>query len=71
MRSCGEPHAACPERSLQRATIEDRAVVEKILTQLGFPADPPQPSAARTPEWLPGVREAADHERAAAGDVAD
>ena len=22
--------------------------------------DPPQPSAARTPEWLPGVREAAD-----------
>jgi hypothetical protein len=32
------------------ATIEERAVVEKILTHLGLPVDLPQPSAARTPE---------------------
>jgi hypothetical protein len=53
---------------------EERAVVEKILTHvrrkplecghLGLPADPPCPSPARTPEWLPGVRRAADHEHA-------
>jgi hypothetical protein len=58
---------ACPNcggRLRLLATIEDRAVVEKILTHLGLPVDPPQPSAARTPEWLPGVRDAADHERA-------
>ena len=48
------------------ATIEARAVVEKILTHLGLPADPPCPSPARTPEWLPGVRGAADHD---AGDA--
>jgi len=35
------------------ATIEDRAVVEKILTHLGLPADLPQPSTARTPAWIP------------------
>jgi hypothetical protein len=44
------------------ATIEERAVVEQSLTHLGLPADPPQPSAARTSAWIPGVRRAADHE---------
>ena len=39
-------------------------MVETILTHLGLPADPPQPSAARTPAWLPGVRHAVDHELA-------
>jgi catechol 2,3-dioxygenase-like lactoylglutathione lyase family enzyme len=55
---------ACPDcggRLRLLATIEDRAVVEKILTHPGLPADPPQPSAARAPAWLPGVRAAADH----------
>ena len=61
---------ACPDcggRLRLLATIEDRAVVEKILTHLGLPADPPCPSPARTPEWLPGVRRAADHEHDAGG----
>jgi len=40
----------------------DRAAVAKILTHLGVPVDPPQPSAARTPEWLPCVQAAADPE---------
>jgi hypothetical protein len=65
---------ACPDcggRLRLLATIEDRAVVEKILTHLGLPVDLPRPSAARTPEWLPGVREAADHELAAVGHSAD
>ena len=51
---------ACPDcggRLRLLATIEDRAVVEKILTHLGLPVDLPQPSAARTPAWLPGVRD--------------
>jgi hypothetical protein len=55
---------ACPDcggRLRLLATIEERAVVEKILTHLGLPADPPCPSPARTPEWLPGVRDRADH----------
>jgi hypothetical protein len=58
---------ACPDcggRLRLLATIADRAVVETILTHLGLPADPPRPSAARTPAWLPGVRAAADHLRA-------
>jgi len=49
---------ACPDcggRLRLLATIEDRAVVEKILTHLGLPVDLPQSAAARTPEWLPGV----------------
>ena len=65
---------ACPDcggRLRLLATIEDRAVVEKILTHLGLPAAPPQPSAARTPVWLPGVRAAADHEDHAGGHWAD
>ena len=43
-------------------TIADRAVVEQILTHPGLPVALPQPAAARTPAWLPGVREAADYE---------
>jgi hypothetical protein len=57
---------ACPDcggRLRLLATIEDRAVVETILTHLGLPVDPPHPSPARTPAWLPGVRDRADHER--------
>jgi hypothetical protein len=60
----------CGGRLRLLATIEDkpargfrragRVVVEKILTHLGLPADPPCPSPARPPEWLPGVRRAAD-----------
>jgi hypothetical protein len=56
---------ACPDcggRLRLLATIEDRTVVEKILTHLGLPVDLPQPSAARTPAWLPGVRAGADHQ---------
>ena len=54
---------ACPDcggRLRLLATIADRAVVEKILTHLGLPADRPCPSPARTPAWLPGVRDRAD-----------
>ena len=61
----------CGEWLRLLATIEDRAVVEKILTHLGLPVDLPQPSAARTPEWLPGVRAAADHADPAGGHWAD
>ena len=46
---------ACPDcggRLRLLATIEDRAVVEKILTHLGLPVDPPCPSPARTPVAL-------------------
>ena len=50
---------------------EDRAVVEKILTHLGLPADLTRPSAARTPEWLPGVRDGADHADPAGAHWAD
>jgi hypothetical protein len=65
---------ACPDcggRLRLLATIEDRAVVEKILTHLGLPVDLPRPSAARTPAWLPGVRAAADHADHAGGHWAD
>jgi len=65
---------ACPDcggRLRLLATIEERAVVEKILTHLGLPADLPQPSAARTPAWLPGVRAAAGNEDHAGGHWAD
>jgi hypothetical protein len=61
---------ACPEcggRLRLLATIEARATVEQILTHLGLPVDPPQPAAARTPAWLPGVRAAADHQPDAGG----
>src|SRR5512139_2115262 len=65
---------ACPDcggRLRLLATIEDRAAVEKILTHLGLPVELPPPSAARTPAWLPGVRERADHEPDAGGHWAD
>jgi hypothetical protein len=65
---------ACPDcgaRLRLLATIEDRATVEKILTHLGVPVALPQPSAARTPAWLPGVRERADHQSHAGGHWAD
>ena len=61
---------ACPDcggRLRLVATIEARAVVEQILTHLELPTEPPRPSPARTPEWLPGVRTAADHEDHAGG----
>ena len=61
---------ACPDcggRLRLLATIEDRAVIKQILTHLGLPVDLPQPAAARTPAWLPGVRGAADHEPDAGG----
>jgi hypothetical protein len=65
---------ACPDcggRLHLLATIEDRAAVAQILTHLGLPVDLPQPSAARTPAWLPGVRAAADHGDHAGGHWAD
>ena len=65
---------ACPDcggRLRLLATIEDRATVAKILTHLGLPVELPQPSAPRAPAWLPGVREAADHEPDAGGHWAD
>jgi hypothetical protein len=65
--SVGEPTA----RTIAAGTIEDRAVVEKILPHLGLPVDLPRPSAARTPAWLPGVRAAADHAEHAGGHWAD
>ena len=61
----------CGGRLRLLATIEDRAVIEQILTHLGLPVDLPQPSAARTPAWLPGVRDRADHEPDAGGHWAD
>ena len=61
----------CGGRLRLLATIEDRAVVATILTHLGLPVDPPRPSPARTPAWLPGVRAAADHEDHAGGHWAD
>ena len=73
-RVCAIDVLACPDcggRLRLLATIEDRAVVETILTHLGLPVDPPRPSPARTPAWLPGVRAAADHEDHAGGHWAD
>jgi hypothetical protein len=34
------------------ATIEQRAVIEKILAHLGLPVDPPSPAPARSAAWL-------------------
>ncbi len=61
----------CGGRLRLLATLADRAVVEKILTHLGLPVDLPQPAAARTPAWLPGVRAAADHADPAGAHWAD
>jgi hypothetical protein len=49
---------ACPEcggRLRLLATIEDTAVVEKILRHLGLPIGPPVPARARAPTWLPSA----------------
>ena len=65
---------ACPDcggRLRLLATIEEPAVVEQILAHLGVPVHPPPPSAARTPAWLPGVRDRADPEPDAGGHWAD
>jgi hypothetical protein len=58
---------ACPEcggRLRLLATIDDRAVIEKILRHLGLPAEPLAPARARAPAWLtealPGFAGAAD-----------
>ena len=48
---------ACPEcggRLRFLATIEKRAVVEKILSHLGLPLEAPAAAPARTEAWLPG-----------------
>ena len=48
---------ACPDcggRLRFLATIEDRAVVEKILRHLDLPIDPPAPTPARVSGWLAG-----------------
>jgi len=48
---------ACPDcggRLRFIATIEDEAVIEKILRHLGLPIVPPAPAPARLPVWLPG-----------------
>ena len=42
------------------ATIEHRAVVEKILRHLGLPTDVPRPAPPRSPPWLPGFAAPAD-----------
>ena len=71
-RPCGDISTGRPS---QRGFRELRAVgsggESGILTHLGLPVDLPQPSAARTPAWLPGVRNGADHEHDAGGQWAD
>jgi hypothetical protein len=42
------------------ATIEGRAVIEKILGHLDLPVDAPTAALARVAEWLPGVDAPAD-----------
>jgi hypothetical protein len=54
---------ACPDcggRLRFVATIEDRAVIEKILRHLELPIDPPAAAPARRADWLPGFEPAAD-----------
>jgi hypothetical protein len=38
------------------ATIDDRAVIEKILRHLELPVELPTPAPARVAGWLPVVR---------------
>lgn len=48
---------ACPDcggRLRLVATIEERAVIEKILAHLGLPVDLPSAAPARSTAWLPG-----------------
>jgi hypothetical protein len=54
---------ACRERGGRLrflATIEDRAVIEKILGHLDLPVDAPTAAPARAAGWLPGVDAPAD-----------
>jgi hypothetical protein len=54
---------ACPDcggRLRFVATIDDRAVVEKILRHLGLPVDPPVAAPAPHPPWLPGFETTAE-----------
>lgn len=49
---------ACPEcggRLRLIATITDSSVIDKILTHLGLPSEPPTPTPAKLSEWLPGI----------------
>ena len=50
----------CGGRLRLLATIEHRAVVEKILRHLGLPTDVPRPAPPRSPPWLPGFAAPAD-----------
>jgi hypothetical protein len=48
---------ACPDcggRLRLVATIEKRALIEKILAHLGLPTESPSPAPARSPEWFAG-----------------
>jgi hypothetical protein len=54
---------ACPDcggRLRFVATIDDRAVIQKILGHLGLPVNPPMPAAAQRMAWLPGFETAPD-----------
>jgi hypothetical protein len=42
------------------ATIEERAVIEKILRHLQLPIAPPAPAPARRVAWLPGFEPTAE-----------
>ena len=46
------PDCGGPVRLL--ATIDDPAVIAKILRHLGLPVDPPVPTPARDPPWMAG-----------------
>ena len=50
----------CGGRLRLLATIEQGAVVEKILTHLGLATGPPPPAPAREAPWLPGMHPASD-----------
>ena len=47
----------CGGRLRLVATIEDLPVVTRILQHLGLPCDPLSPVPARSPPWLPGLRD--------------
>ena len=54
---------ACPDcggRLRFLATIEDRALIEKILGHLDLPVDARRAAPARVAGWLPGVDAPAD-----------
>jgi hypothetical protein len=47
--------ADCGGRLRLIATITDAAVIDKILTHLGLPTEPPAPTPAKLIDWLPGI----------------